>query len=246
MNLCSYGARRVSHVATTLLSTTLLWLTVPPQTATAVSLQDLIDGAALTVEDKIFDSWELFFLDSSATPLPDLSQVDVVPLIDQPNNPGVKFNTNGQLSVVGENFIDLEFGFRVATLNGLPLIKDNSLAIPEDGFSFGSDGGLIVIAEDILDASGGDLGDKLVEADQGLGFFDLFDSADFPVQAEVFVEKFISIEVDSASDSVSLDMFVQRFSQIPEPAGLLLALIATVFGVSFACRRGASRRPSNS
>ena len=52
--------------------------------------------------------------------------------------------------------------------------------------------------------------------------FDLFDSAQFAPQSQLIVEKAIFLSGDGPIDTVSLDRFTQRFSQIPEPSGLML------------------------
>jgi hypothetical protein len=184
------------------------------------TLDELFGGGSIIIDDKRFDQWELFDLFFDAPVGPDLSLITVVPLDDQPLNPGLKFNGNGQLVTVDTDEIDLEFGFRVSTLDGVPRIKDNSLEL--NSFFFDGEGGLIGIAEDIFDSCCNLLGSKEVVADNLFQDFFLFDSADFDPQAEIFVEKFIDIFGDDPGDFVELDMFTQRFSQVPEPASLFL------------------------
>ena len=56
--------------------------------AKATSLHFLFDGANIAIEDSQFDQWGLLLVDASG-PSPNLSQIDVVPLDDDPLNPGL-------------------------------------------------------------------------------------------------------------------------------------------------------------
>lgn len=197
-------------------------LVMQPDGVKAAILQDLLDGESFVVSNTLFDQWELF--SNEGTVLPDLSQIDVLPLGDQPFNPGITFNANGQLSAIGFNMIDLSFGFRVSTLSGVSLIKDNSLQLEQ--FSFGDNVGLLQIREEIFDAEEHLLGFKSVLATSG-GVPQLFDSAEFAPQSEIFIKKHIFLVATLKDGPVSLDMFTQRFSQIPlsqaaEPSTLAL------------------------
>lgn len=201
----------------------------------AIPLQDLFDGQDLIVDDKVFFDWTLINLVVTDPVLdPDLGLIDVIPLEDQPLNPGIRFEANGQLVVTDLNFLDLQFGFSVATLDPRLFIKDNSLEIVD--FGFGGIGGVIAIIETVSDAGGNILADKFVQADQLLGVFDLFDTATFARQSEIFVEKNILLAGDFSDDAVSLDVFEQRFSQVAEPtSGALIGL--GLAGLCFARRR---------
>jgi hypothetical protein len=213
-----------------------LVLTIVAGPGNAVPLQDLFEGETIIVDDKLFFGWTLLNLVVTDPALdPNLALIEVLPLEDQPQNPGLRFEANGQLMVTDQNFIDLHFGFLVAALDPNHLIKDNSLELV--GFAFGGVGGLITIIEEVFDATGNQLADKLVLADQLLGIFNLFDSAAFPPQALILVEKNILLAGDFSADLVSLDVFEQRFSQVPPqvpgPASLLLVVLGlavTAFG----------------
>ena len=66
---------------------------------------------------------------------PDLSLIDVTPLLDGGSDPGpgLAYNAGTELDLTGDSFfsfIDLSFGFRVSTL-GDALIKDNSLILQQ-------------------------------------------------------------------------------------------------------------------
>jgi hypothetical protein len=127
------------------------------------SLQELVDGGTITVNDKLFDNW--FALDFSTQPV-DLDGVSVTGLDDQPLNPGLQYDGGGQLVANDFDLIDLNIKFSVATLDGVARIKDVSLEI--DVFEFGTTnfGGFIDIFEDVFDSTGSTLiVDPLVFAD---------------------------------------------------------------------------------
>ncbi len=190
------------------------------------TLNELVAGASITIDDKLFDDW---FTDDASTLPVDISQIDVVALDDQPLNPGLQFNANEQFSTVGFDEIDFDLGFTVSVIGGEARIKDNSLELGQ--FTFGQDnvGGLITISEGIFDVTGTLVGDKSVIADNLFpGDTSLFDAAAFSPQASLFVTKNVVITGDRLVDVVSLDSFTQRFSQIPEPTTLTIMVIGLV------------------
>ena len=188
--------------------------------AQAVPLQDLLDGASIIVDDKVFDDWVLDGNTGSVTP--DLRDIDILPLGDDPLNPGLEFIANGNLITSGTDFIALFIGFSVSTLDGSVRIKDNSLEINEFEFGITSTGGYIEIDEVIEDVAGTFLGDKTVLVDNRFNIFDLFDSANFQPQSSISVSMGINVGGDGAEDIVSLDKFTMRFSQVPEPTTVAL------------------------
>jgi len=204
-------------------------------------MSDLFDGDVVDVGNVRFDNWELVSLASTAAVNPDLSQILVVPLDDDPLNPGLQFVANGQLSTVGLNSIDLVFQFRVSSMAGGVHAVGHSLELT--GFNFGGDGGIVLITDELADGGGADLGSTLVIADKASEFYQLLDTSDFGPRPEVVVVANVFVTGLSESDVASLDTFAQRFSQqIPEPASLsMIMTVGTMCLLTF--RRGpASRR----
>jgi len=199
--------------------------------AWAVSLEELVQGATLTADDKLFENWQLQQLDLTGDAVADLTMIDVTPIVDDPLNPGLKFTA--PLGAIGTAFfnagnssVNLVFSFDVRTTSGLPLIKDNSLLINDFVFDSGPQA-LINISESISTGDGIALGSKFVQAqpsDLGMeGLLpDHFDEADFSPQSEIHVVKMIEILGPGQFDGAFLTMFEQRFSQVPEPATVLL------------------------
>ena len=216
--------------------------------AGAASLQALIGGEDITVGNATFDQWELLFVDASG-PRPDLSAIDVVPLDGDPLRPGLKFVAPGTLATTGPSFIDLEFGFVVTATDASQPIIGAALDMT-GGFAFGSDGGLVVIVEDVFN----DTVDRtlLAEADQGRGQVSPSASTGFGPQASLSVQKFITLEGDGPQDTVALEEFNQRFVLVPEPASAAIAAVAALGAARRAGPRvrggrpmGCRRRPSS-
>lgn len=209
-----------------------LLLAAAPQVQ-AVSLADLFAGQTVTAEDKTFGDWVLIN-ETSTDPAfdPDYSLIDVQPLTGQPLNPGIHFETNGQLQANDLSFLDITFGFSVTSAGAA--IEDNSLEITD--FTFVGAGGLITILEEVYYPSGAFAADKWVEADNFFGTFNLFDHESFLPSNQIFVTKNILVSSDDFGNFVSLDGFSQNFSQVPEPSTLLL-LGGGILGVFVVRRR---------
>jgi hypothetical protein len=199
------------------------WATLH-QTAQGASLQNLIDGASLNVGATIIHDWELVSLDFTATQGPDLSQIEILPLGADPLAPGFHFIANNQLATAGVNSIDMTLRFRVSPMPSGPVINGDALELT--GFAFGGDMGIVMISDEIADGTGNDLGAGLVIANNEFQFFTLTDATNFSPQSEIVVTKNLFVTGLSESDTVSLDVFNQRFFVVPEPATILLALTA--------------------
>ena len=211
-------------------------LTIAVAPARAVPLLDLLNGQSLTAGDKRFSDWTLIHLISSDSAVdPDLALIDVTSLHDAVN-PGLQFAANGQLSVLAANFIDLQLGFVVETLDAQPKIVGNSLLLQDATFT--GDGGNVTLVTTAIGGGGNVLPDVTVTADNLLGTSSLFAATVFPAESGLFVSTNLLVTGDFETDSVSLDTWQQRFSEVPEPG--TVALVAT--GILGWAARGRGRR----
>jgi hypothetical protein len=203
-----------------------------PATTQAVPLSALLQGGVITANDKIFTDWTFIDLQTVNGGFANLGLIDVTPLIDDPLDPGVKFTApidgiGTPFGHTGLSSVHFVFSFNARTVDGTPRIKDNSLLI--NGWTFDSHPeASIQIAEEVFDAAGNKLGDKLAIARPSsfAGDPSLFDTAEFFPQAFVHVVKTIDIVGPLDNDGARLRMFEQRFSQTPEPSSLFVACVA--------------------
>jgi hypothetical protein len=202
-----------------------------PATALAISMGALFQGESITALDKRFSNFSLVDVQAVNGGFANLGQVEVTPLIDDPLNPGLKFTV--PFDAIGTPFghdglssVTAIFEFDVQTTSGLALIKDNSLLINDYTFDAGPNA-FIQITEQVLDASGGSLGDKLAIVHGGdlPDDPDHFDSLDFDPQSFLHVRKTINVVGPNTNDGARLEMFEQRFSQVPEPGTLIIACV---------------------
>ena len=216
-----------------------------------LTLSDMIlsPGATITANDKVFSNFQLVSMTTTGGGIVTLDQITVIPLADDPLNPGLKFTA--PVGALGTPFGHdgpatalLTFSFDVQTTSGLPLIKDNSLLINDFIFD-ASTAALIRISEQVQNATGGALGFKQVLAVTGdqpnSGNPNHFDSAEFAPTAFLHVIKSIEILGPGENDGAFLKMFQQRFSQVPEPSSLALVILSAA---CWTLRTPARRRPS--
>ena len=240
------------------------------------TLLELLDGGAILVDDTFFVEFIPFGpgFDDDVDP----SAIEVIGLDDQPLNPGLKYNFNGQISGSGACGADdcedvdkngVGFAFITAHVDDNldpsdPIIKDNSIRFPEDGFTVSGDTAAIIGFE-LLDAPGfSDLLSKGVCAvddpatsSQFTGCQEfiaeattngdpnnliqenqLFDELEFQPQSVVSASNTISGNRDDENDSFEVAMFEQRFSQVPEPLTMFGAATAAGFGAFFTRKVG--------
>lgn len=196
--------------------------------ATSCTLAELFGGGSIWVNTKIFDDWELEFIDSDGVS-PDFTVVVVSGLDDGGINPGngILFTGNSELLVTGADRLDLAIGFTVTELDSSVDMDGNSLTIVSD-IVVGT--GLVKVGEFVADGSGVGIGQKLVETDPAFGPPIATDAIGFPLlQKNLIIEKDILLQGSVPGDSAELVSFEQRFSQVPEPdAALMLCVGAGV------------------
>ena len=195
--------------------------------ATSCTLAELFVGGSIRVETKLFDDWELEFVDPDGV-LPDFTMIVVEGRDDGGLVPGqgVEFSGNGELLVVGADRLDMAIGFTVTELDPTVFMHDNSLEILADTVLMDA---TLTVGEFVADGSGIGLGQKEVETDPAFGTAMVLDAIEFTVvQQKLIIEKDILLVGRAAGDSAELDMFEQRFSQLPEPDGLLMLCVGVV------------------
>jgi hypothetical protein len=131
-------------------------------------------------------------------------------------NPGLLFQDLNQTTVVGDNFLDYTFGFSVEVLDPNLRIKDVSYLLL-DGILQG-EGALIGSVEDVYADNMDLLASLFIDAP----LINFEDSADFAPQQIIHVEKNILVAGLFPDDVSGLWLYEQRFSQVPEPATLVL------------------------
>lgn len=220
--------------------TVLVGLLTSLSPAQAVPLSNLFAGGTLTIGDKLFDRFTLNFSGTSDGHVINTGNIDVTTLgpvgIDPLNpGPGLRFSvSNDELKVTGDGiyaYADLQFGFRVSSLDPGFKIKDVSM-LSGSSLSRNADGNNDLgsfIRETIGTMPGlNDLATVDVEASvlNDILNFNLSNSAVFAPQREIWVTKNILVWSQDRTDSAALNEFHQRFSQtqaVPEPGlpGLL-------------------------
>jgi hypothetical protein len=194
-----------------LLMASLICISLLPSFGQALSLADLFGGAALTVGSTRFTNWELVSIDNTAAQLPQLSQIIVNPMIADATRPGISYTTNGQLTATGLNAIDFTFRYRVQALYGSKSYVNQSLAL--NGVTFGNTSEIALVSQEVADLSAVNLGATLVMVDKGSNFLQSLDEEAHLFRFKTTVTTNIFLTGLAAGDSVSLDGFIQQFTQ---------------------------------
>ena len=211
--------------------------------AYATPLLELFQGETITVNDKLFSNWQLI---TNATltngQQGELSQAQLDSIIafhldNDPLNPGLRWDAPvGALGTpfghAGPATVNLDFSFRVSTLSGDPLIKDNSLLATSWVFDAGPLAS-ISITETILSTLGApppQLGQKAVLITNNGAPIDPDDLANFAPQSSIDVITRIFISGPGTNDGAFLTGFEQRFSQlastaVPAPGSAALLML---------------------
>ena len=213
--VCRRRSKRFSCGRWVLLAAALLVSGTFHKPACGATLQALLSGGSLNVGNSLFSDWQLLSLDSTTGVNPDLSLINVNPLAGDPSNPGLQFTTASQLSVAGINAIDLLVQFRVDALSGSNSFTGHTLSLT--GISFGSDGGIAYISDEVTSHLGADLGPALVIVDNVSDVTQLVSTSSFSPQSGLSVVTNVFLTGLTSSDSINLTSFTQRFSQNGAP-----------------------------
>jgi hypothetical protein len=193
----------------TLVATFLVILIANARVTLAVSLQELIDGATLTVGNSRFVDWQLDSIDATGTP-PDLAQIVVTPLAADLSNPGLEFAGNNQLVTSGMNSINLALGYRIERTGG-GSFSAHTLEIA--GITFGGPGGISYISDELATISGEDVGIAVALANKVTETFELVGTTNIAPKSVLRVTTNIALAGFGESDAINLSKFTQRFSQ---------------------------------
>ena len=196
--------------------------------AQAVPLADLFNGGSITAGDKLFDSWQLLFYDSSEVGRTlNAGNIDVEPLTT--GDFGLSFRaSNSELRVEGDGdyaYLDLMFGFRVSVLDPAWRITDATLTQVDGLYLYANDGSVDVgmyIDEQIGSAlEQDDWGRLSAEFSQlnDVQFSVLNSVLNVSPLSEVWVTKNILVWAVDQDDYANLNGFEQRFSQTQRSLG---------------------------
>jgi hypothetical protein len=209
----SYRQHRLS--CGTLVAACLAVLTCFHQPVRGESLEELLDGAVISVSPSIeFFDWQLLSLDSTAAP-PSLDEIEINPLTNDPANPGLQFVGNGHLSVNGINSLDLTLKFGVQILGNSNTITAHSLTMT--GITFGGNSGIAYVSNQLNDGHVMDVGAAVAIADNESDVFQLAGASALSPQSYFFVTTNIFLTGLLTTDSLNLATLNMRFNQTGPP-----------------------------
>ena len=220
-------------------------------TAQAIPLSALLDtGAFFDVDDKRFSDWTMLGDNPGGPPI-DTANIDVTGDPGDPQNPGILFTaSNGALSAVNDDFLLLNFAFKVTVTDPTQRMIGNTLnldASTVNGFGFISIEETVCTSPLCFPFSPDEIAFKNVFQDDFGGIFQ--DIQNFAPQTEIWVDKFLTIDgggpaIFGGGDAAVLQ-FSQYFSQeqiaIPEPGTLALFALGLI-GIGFGFSRRRARR----
>jgi hypothetical protein len=212
-----------------------LLIAVAAAGARAETLGNLFQGGSIAVGNLSFSNWQLTSLETVGGGIANLNQINVLPLSDDPLNPGLGIMPIGSaLSTPpvhsGVSSVLLKFSFEARTISAAAPIEGYSLQLV--GYEFQSrPDALIRIIEDIRGGSGELLNQSVV-----ITFRDdppdsplLSDSVDLLPRSSLRVDLQIDVYAQLSNDVVKLTSFEMRFLQdVPEPGSLLLLGVASL------------------
>jgi hypothetical protein len=143
--------------------------------------------------------------------LPDLALIDVLPLVDDLAQPGLRMAANNQLTIAGFQSLDLVVGFRLAALPGGNSFTGHVLELT--GVEFGGDGGVAYISQELVDRKGADVTSALTLADNETDYFLLGDGSNFSPVLSLAVTTNVFLTGLASSDTINLSAFTQRYFQ---------------------------------
>lgn len=202
------------------------------------SLQELFDGGSIIINETSFSQWQLLSIDTTAQ-TPDFSEINVIPLDTNSDYVTLRYEFNDQLSFTAPDFLDLQFGYDLMTLNDSSTIQNSSLDLADFSFVPNSGGAIDVVGE-LFDADGITIGGQSVFFDNFFNDNELSDSIQIQPQSQITSETLIFITTDTDDDLVILNHLEQGFFveqapveplAIPDPTSTISILMFGLFGL---------------
>ncbi|EXI65261.1 MAG: hypothetical protein AW08_03309 [Candidatus Accumulibacter adjunctus] len=188
------------------------------------TLQELTQGASMTVNQTLFTNWSVS--DASSNPVV-LSDIRVFPLDDEIARPGLRYVASADaLQSLGFDEVDLDIFHAISVLGGSRRIAGASLLVTDVDFALGNTGGLVKLSTDILADNGVDVLGELDVLALPAAPPPLAEQLAFAGAASIIVQTNILITGDDPVDQVRLGSFTQRVSEIPEPGSLAILGLA--------------------
>ncbi len=159
--------------------------------------------------------------------------------------PGIEFSHNGEVFVVGTDFMDIQFSYVIDPVITPWRPVGNELELVTH---LTSGSGRLEVDETVFSDARRAIGDKTVESDPAFDENRAVDAISFAPQQGLLVSNSIVVEGDAAGDSALLDGYIQRFELtiVPEPG--FGAMTSVGAGVLVLLRRKSTlgkREPAN-
>jgi len=198
-------------------------IVLDPAGTNGVSLTNLLEGDSIIVGDKLFSDFEAVFSAGGLATLPASGDIHIFGSQNTNGDYGIRFNMTG-FNVASGDSKNATIQFAVTATDPNLFINDVSMTLT-GGAAAGS--GVASIVEGVFDQKNGapflQSGQNLFVGDSA-SFDQLFDE-DFLTEAakSIWVVKDIGV-AGNQQGIAHISDFTQHFSQVPEPASIVLFL----------------------